>query len=37
MEEKELEAILYIYLKKTNLILMSEMVENFSRKKNGNC
>ena len=33
IEEKELEAIIYIYLKKTNLILMSEMVENFSRKK----
>lgn len=33
MEEKKLEAIIYIYLKKTNLILISEMVENFSRKK----
>ena len=33
IEEKELEAIIYIYLKKTNLIVMSEMVENFSRKK----
>lgn len=33
MEEKKREAIIYIYLKKTNLILISEMVENFSRKK----
>lgn len=33
MEEKKLEAIIHIYLKKTNLILISEMVENFSRKK----
>ena len=33
IEEKELEAMIYIYLKNTNLILMSEMVENFSRKK----